>query len=77
MGLAKDVVYPLKPPIFRSAKSHPGKAKSYEPKTLNETLLPIQDHTHSHPISTKEKEWGREKNRKPTPGARKSKKRKK
>ena len=29
------------------------------------------------PISTKEKEWGREKKRRPTPGARKSKKKEK
>ena len=29
------------------------------------------------PISTKKKEWGREKKRRPTPGARKSKQKKK
>ena len=33
VGLAKNVAYPL-------TRSHLGKAKSYEPKALNETMLP-------------------------------------
>ena len=42
VGLAKDVAYPLKPPSFQAIKSHPGKTWSYEPKALNETMLPIK-----------------------------------
>ena len=34
---------------------------------------PVRDYTNSHPISTKKKEWGCEKYRRPTPGARTSK----
>ena len=41
VGLAKDVVYPLNP-SFQLTRSHPGKAKSYEPKALNETMLPTK-----------------------------------
>ena len=37
VGLAEDVVYPLKPPSSQATRSHPGKAKCYEPKALNET----------------------------------------
>ena len=61
----------LKPPSTQATWSHPGKAKSYEPKALNETMLPMRRKnslTISHiqhsrpqipiPISTKEKEWG-------------------
>ena len=36
-----------------------------------------QDHTNFYPISTKEKEWGHEKKKRPTLGTRKSKQRKK
>ena len=74
VGLAKDQAYPLKPPSSQVTRLHPGKAKSYEPKTLNETMLHMKDKksiTISHiqqrttPISihilTKEKEWGHEK----------------
>ena len=42
-------------------------------KTIN--ILHIQQRI--TPISTKEKEWGHEKKRRPTPGARKSKQKKK
>ena len=82
--------HPLKPPSSQATRSHPGKAKSYEPKTLNETMLPMRrkksitiSHTQHRttpipaPILTKEKEWGCEKKRRPTPGARKSKQREK
>ena len=68
VGLAKDVVYPLIPLSSQATRSHPGKAKSYEPKTLNVTMLPMRrkksitiSHTQqrttpiSTPISTKEK----------------------
>ena len=90
VGLVEDVVYPLKPPFSQATRSHPGKAKSYEPKAMNETMLPMRRKksiTISHAqhrttpiptnISTKEKEWEREKKRRPTPGARKVNKGKK
>ena len=64
----------LNPPSSQATRSHPGKAKRYEPKALNETILPMKrkknitiSHTQqrttpiSTPISTKEKEWGHEK----------------
>ena len=67
--LTENVVYPLNPPFFQASRSHPGKAKNYEPKSLNETMLPMKRKksiTISHtqhgttpiptPISTKEKE---------------------
>ena len=81
-------MHPLKPPSSQTTRSHPGKAKSYKLKALNETMLPMRrkkiitiSHTQqrtmpvSTPISTKEKEWGHEKKRRPTPEARKSKQR--
>ena len=87
VGLAKDVAYPLKPLSSQATRSHPGKAKSYEPKALNKTILPKRrkesitiSHTQqrttpiSTPILTKETKWGHEKKRRPTPGVRKSKK---
>ena len=90
VGLAKDVAYPLKPPSSQATRSHQGKAKTYEPKALNETMLPMKrkksitiSHTQHRTtpipthISTKDKEWGRKKKRRKTPGVRKSKKRKK
>ena len=40
VGLAEDVAYPLKPLSSQATRSHPGKAKTYEPKALNETMLP-------------------------------------
>ena len=74
VGLAEDVAYPLKPPSSQATRSHPVKAKSYEQKALNEIMLPMKRKksiTISHtqhgttpiptPISTKVKEWGREK----------------
>ena len=39
VALVDDVVYPLKPPVFSNNKQ---KAKSYEPKALNETMLPMK-----------------------------------
>ena len=67
---SEDVAYPLKPPSSQEIRSHPGKASIYEPKTLNETMLPMKrkksitiSHTQqmttpiSTPILTKEKEW--------------------
>ena len=63
VGLAKDIAYPLKPPSIQATGSHPGKAKSYEPKALNEEkekyhyfTHPAQNHTNFHLLSTKEKE---------------------
>ena len=40
VGLAKNVVYPLKPPSSHATRSHSGKAKRYEPKALldNKTM---------------------------------------
>ena len=42
VGLAKNVAYPLKPPASQATRSHPGKAKRFEPKALNETMLPVR-----------------------------------
>ena len=42
VGLVEDVAYPLNPPSSQETRSHPGKAKSYEPKALNETMLPMK-----------------------------------
>ena len=80
----------LNPPSSQATRSHPGKAKNYKPKALNEKVLPMRrkksiiiSHTQqkttpiSTPISTKEKKLGNDKKRRPTPGARKSKQRKK
>ena len=86
VGLAEDAAYPINPPSSQATRSHPGKAKSYEPKALNETMLSMKrkksitiSHTQYRttpiptPISTKKKKIGREKQRRPTPEARKSK----
>ena len=86
IGLAKDVAYLPNIPSSQATRSHPRKAKSYEPMVLNESILPMKrkksitiSHTQyettpiSTPILTKMKEWGREKQRRPTPGARKCK----
>ena len=41
--IAKDVVYPQNHPSSSHAtRSHPGKERSYKPKALNETMLPIR-----------------------------------
>ena len=32
-------LHPLKPPSSQATRSHPGKARSYEPKALNKTML--------------------------------------
>ena len=40
--LAKDVTYPLKSPFSQATRSNPGKARSYEPKALNESVLPMR-----------------------------------
>ena len=74
VGLAKDVAYPLKPLSCQETRSHSRKTKSYEPKILNEIMLPMRRNfffTISHtqhrtphipsPISTKEKELGHKK----------------
>ena len=71
----------------QATRSHLGKANNYEPKVLNEIMLPmrskkslaISHKQHKTPpiltlISPKEKEWDMRKKRKPTPGERKSKK---
>ena len=43
VGLAEDVAYPLKhTPSSQATRSHPGNAKSYELKALNETMLPMK-----------------------------------
>ena len=42
VGLKKDVAYPLKTPSSQATRSHPGKARSYEPKALNEIMLPMR-----------------------------------
>ena len=34
--------HPLKPPSSQATRSHPEKAKNYEPKALNETMLPMR-----------------------------------
>ena len=73
-GTRKGRSVPTNPPSSQATRSHPGKAKSYEPKALNETMLPMRrkksltiSHTqHRAPpipttISTKKKECGREK----------------
>ena len=41
VGLVKDVAYPTKPSSSQATKSHLGKSKSYEPKAMNETMLPM------------------------------------
>ena len=62
VGLAKDVAYPLKPSSSQATRPHLGKAKSYEPEALNETMLPMRRKkiitiTHAqHRTTTKEKE---------------------
>ena len=67
--MLKLVVW-IKPPWSQARRSHPGKAKRYEPKALNETMLSLRrkksitiSHTQqiSTLISTKEKEWRHEK----------------
>ena len=88
--LAKNISYSIKLPFFTSNKEkHPGKTKSYEPKALNETMLPMRrkksitiSHTQQRttPISTpfqpKRKNGKVRKNRRPTLEARKSKQKK-
>ena len=46
VGLANDVAYVLKPPSSQATRSHPGKAKSYEPRALNETMLSMKRKKH-------------------------------
>ena len=91
VGLANDVAYLLTPLSSQGTSAHPGKTRSYEPKTRNETMLPMRrkksfaiSHISQHKtlsiitlISTKEKEWGREKIRRLTLEARKNKQMKK
>ena len=47
----------LAPPSSQATRLHPGKAKSYEPKALNETMLPMRrkkiitiSHTQQFPL---------------------------
>ena len=82
--LAKDVAYPLKSPSSQATRTHPWKARSYETMlSMGRKKSLIISHTQlrtlpiSIPISTKEKKFEREKKWRPTPGARKSKQRKK
>ena len=42
VGLAKNVTYPLKPPSSQATRSHSVKGKIYEPKALDETMLPMR-----------------------------------
>ena len=60
VGLAKNVAYPLKPLFSKAIMSHTGKARSYESKALNETMLPMskkEGPTNSHPhINQRERE---------------------
>ena len=42
VGLARYVAYPLKLISSQVTRSHQGKARSYEPKALNETMLPMK-----------------------------------
>ena len=42
VGLAEDVAYSLKPPLLKQQGHIQEKAKSYEPKALNETMLPMK-----------------------------------
>ena len=62
VGLAEDVAYLLNPPFSQATKSYPGKAKSYESKALNETMLPMKSQHGTTPtpipISTKKNEDG-------------------
>ena len=81
VGLAKDVAYPINPFSSQATRSHPGKGPEWNNAVYEEKekyhyfTHPAQKYTNSHPISTKEKKWGREKKKGPTPGARKSKQR--
>ena len=84
--LAKDVAYLLNPPLLKQQGHIQKKAKSYELKALNKTMLPMRRNksiTISHTqhkttaIPTKEKEWGREKKGRPIPGVIKSNQKKK
>ena len=74
LGLKMDETNPLTLPHLKQQGHIQKKTKSYEPKALNETMLPMRrkktitiSHTQYRttpiptPISTKEKEWGREK----------------
>ena len=48
VALTEDVVYPLKPPFSEATRSHPEKAKSYEPKDINKTILPMRRKKSKH-----------------------------
>ena len=86
VGLAKVVAYPLKPHLFPSKKDAFKASKgpkwnnaAYEGGERKVSQFDTQHRTTTIPttIPTKDKEWGREKKRRPTPAARKSKQRKK
>ena len=78
VGLAKDVAYPLKSLLFSSNKVTSRKSKKLWTKGPEwNNAVTISHPAHGNTISTKEKEWGREKKKRPTPRARKSKQREK
>ena len=72
--------------MTQATRSHPGKAKSYEPKALNETMRRKKSITISYtqqrttpmptPFQPKRKNGDMRKKRRPTLGARKSKQKK-
>ena len=80
----KECSVSTKTSSFQAIRSDPGKARSYEKKALNETMLfmrrkkslthPAQDITNSHPFQPKRKDGDVRKKRRPTSGTRKSKK---
>ena len=70
LRFAKNIAYSLKVPSFQATRSHPGKARIYEPMALNKTMLPMRKNENltitrtqqrtqliPTPISTKKKEW--------------------
>ena len=75
VGLVKD-----KSPSSQATRSHPGNARSYESKVLNETMLPMmrkkshyfthpaQDTTNSNPHFNQRERTEREKKRRPAMG---------
>ena len=65
-------LHPLKPPSSHATRSHPGKAKSYEPNALNKTMLPMRRKKSITISHTQHRE-----KRRPTLGARKSRQMKK
>ena len=52
VGLAKNAVYPQTPLSSQATRSHPGKAKSYELKALNETMWGERNVSLFHTLNT-------------------------